>query len=133
MKEPYFKQYSLVLIKDDDIIFSSDKHGLRPLIECVIKYKSKIEDCILYDKVIGLASAKIIVYSNIVSKVIAKIMSKPAEQLLKETNIHIRRDILVEKILTKDKNNICPMEKKALSIKDNEEFFKDIVSIFYNK
>ena len=126
MIKPDFAKYSLALIKDDEIIFSSDKSGLSPLIECVDKYKSKVKDCILHDKVIGLAAAKIIVHSKMISGIAAKICSKPAIDLLKKNRIKITSQIIVDNILNNDKSNICPMESKAMDFEDNGLFFSEI-------
>ena len=43
MLDPDFNKYSLALIKDNKILFSSDKSALRPLVECVRECKFK--DC----------------------------------------------------------------------------------------
>lgn len=126
MIKPDFAKYSLALIKDDEIIFSSDKSGLRPLIECVDGHKSKIKDCILHDKVIGLAAAKIIIYSGMISKIISRVSSKSAIELLKKNNIKITPQIIVDNILNSDKLNICPMESKAMAFKDNGLFFSEM-------
>ncbi len=131
MLSPDFTKYSLALIKDNNIVFSSDKSGLRPLIECVKKYKSKFKDCTLHDKVVGLASARFIVYSNMISLVITDVASKPAEELLNKNNIILKSNKIVNNILNKDKSAICPMEIKAQGIDNNKDFFLEINDIFY--
>lgn len=131
MLSPNFTKYSLALIKDNNIVFSSDKSGLRPLIECVNECKSKFRDCILHDKVVGLAAARLIVYSDMISLVITDVASKPAEELLNKNNIIIKAQKIVDNILTKDKSSICPMELKAQLKDDNHEFFLEINNMFY--
>jgi len=131
MLSPDFKKYSLALIKDNNIVFSSDKSGLRPLIECINECKSKFKDCILHDKVVGLAAARLIIYSNIISLVITDLASKPAEGLLNKNSVIVKAQKIVDNILTKDKSAICPMELKAQRIDNNEDFFSEINNIFY--
>ncbi|MBU1204463.1 MAG: DUF1893 domain-containing protein [Nanoarchaeota archaeon] len=131
MLSPNFKKYSLALIKDNNIVFSSDKSGLRPLIECIKEYKSKFKDCILHDKVVGLAAARLIVYSNMISLVISDVASKPTGELLNKNNVIIKAQKIVDNILTKDKSAICPMELKAQRIDNNKDFFSEINNIFY--
>ncbi|MFH1053029.1 MAG: DUF1893 domain-containing protein [Candidatus Woesearchaeota archaeon] len=126
MINPDFEKNSLVLIKDDNVIFSSEKSGLRPLFECVIKFKGKESDCVLYDRIVGLAASRLIVYSGIISKVITPVCSKPAHKLLKDKWIEIESKKIVENILRMDKSDICPMEKLALETKDNKEFWKKL-------
>jgi len=125
---PDFNKYSLALIKGNKIVFSSKSSGLRPLAECVKKYKSKIKDCILHDKIIGLAAARLVVYSEMINGVFTSIASKPAIELLKNGNIKLSAQNIVDNILTKDKKNICPMELKAMKIEDNGKFFAEIKS-----
>ena len=131
MLSPDFTKYSLALIKDNNIVFSSDKSGLRPLIECIKECKSKFKDCILHDKVVGLAAARLIVYSDMISLVITDIASKPAEELLNKNNVILNAQKIVDNILTKDKSAICQMELKAQLKEDNHEFFLEINNIFY--
>ena len=128
MLEPDFNKYSLALIKDDEILFSSESSGLRPLIECVKEFKDKAKDCVLHDKVIGLAAARLIVYSEMINEVFTDIASKPAVELLEKKNIKLNAESIVDNILTKDKNDICPMEKKATEIENNKLFFSEIIT-----
>lgn len=126
MLSPDFTEYSLALIKDNNIVFSSDKSGLRPLIECIKECKSKFKDCILHDKVVGLAAARLVVYSKIISLVITDIASKSAEELLNKNSVIVKAQKIVDNILNKDKSAICPMELKAQRINNNEDFFSEI-------
>lgn len=130
MLEPDFNKYRLALLKDSKIIYSSDKSGLRPLVECVKKFKGKIKDAILHDKVIGLAAAKLIVYSKMVSFVRAAVISTPANEYLLNNGIPVDARIITENILDKEKKNICPMELNAIEM-DDEKFIGHIKKIFY--
>lgn len=129
MLSPYFKDYSLVLIKNDGVVYSSANSGLRPLVECVCKFKGKFRDCILHDKVVGLAAARLIVYSGMISSVITNVSSKSAKELLDKSWIELNAGSVVDNILTKDKLSVCPMELKAMGM-DNEPFFLHIKKRF---
>jgi len=131
MLNPDFSQYSLALIKDDKIIFSSDKSGLRPLIECIKKSKGKEANCILFDKVIGLAAARCIIYSGFISNVIAGTASEKAIESLEKNSIKVKAATIVKNICNKDRTGICPMEKKALEAADNATFYNELAAIFY--
>ncbi|VVC03382.1 Uncharacterised protein [Candidatus Bilamarchaeum dharawalense] len=122
-----FSKYSLVLVNEDKVVFQSSLSGLRPLVECVKTNAGG--NCILYDKVIGLAAARIIVHSGLISKVVTPLASYPAKKLLEEDGITVEADEVVEKILNKDKTAPCPMEVKALEM-DNEQFFKFMIGKF---
>ncbi|MFC1754548.1 DUF1893 domain-containing protein [Thermoproteota archaeon] len=130
---PDFSKYSLALIKDNKVVFSSEKSGLRPLLECVLRFKSgreEIKDCILHDKVIGLAAARIIMYSAMVSHVFTRTSSRPAKSLLEKNGIPVDAQETVGNIMNNEKSSICPMELKAISIEDNELFFQNAKDVF---
>ena len=130
MLKPNFLEYSIALRKDGKIIFSSDKPGLRPLMNCIMEYKEKVKDCVLFDKIIGLAAAKIIVSSEMIKSVITNVVSKPAKNFLDEKDIEIKAKIIVENIFNKEKTDICPMESKAMKIKDENRFYDEMLDIF---
>lgn len=124
------REYSLVLIKDGAIIYSSQRPGLRPLVECVEQCRAKFKECTLYDRIIGLAAARVVVYSDMISLVLTRVSSKAAKELLGMSNIEMKAQRTVENILTHDKSSICPMEKKAQGIEDNKSFFCQLRDIF---
>lgn len=133
MLAPDFTKYSLALIKDDKILFSSEKSGLKPLIECVKEFKNKVKDCILHDKVVGLAAARLIVYSGMINSVFTDTASEKAKELLENNNIRLDAQKIVDNILNNKKDNICPMEQKAIEIEDNELFFSNVIHHLKNK
>ncbi len=125
-----FKKYSLLLIKNGEIIYHSKQPYLKPLIDCVNKYKGRLDGCTLYDKVVGLASAKLIVYAKIISQVITLVSTKPAVSLLKRNRIKINAQNTVRDILGPEKIYICPLEARAQKIKNNKQFFLQIKNIY---
>lgn len=130
MLDADFAGYSLALIKDGKVLYSSTKSGLRPLVECVIKHKGKFNNCILYDKIMGLAAARIVVYCGFISSVVSKTASKSAKELLEKNNINLKTENIVENILNNDKSGICPGELKAQQITDNKAFFSNMKDLF---
>ena len=132
MLKPDFTRYSLALVKDEKIIFSSQKSGLRPLVECISKFRGKEGNCTLHDKVIGLAAARLIVYGGFISGVVAGAASKKAKDFLEKEGISIKSKKVVESILNKDKTGICPGEIKAGQVESNEGLFLHFKGIFSN-
>jgi len=120
------KEKTLVLSDEKGrVIFSSENHGLRPLLECVQKFKG-FKNCNLKDKVIGLAAARIIVYSGIISAVETLVCSDSAKELLEKNNVKVNAETFVANILNNEKTRICPMEKMSISATDNKEFYFEI-------
>ena len=123
--EPDFSRYSLALIHEGEMVHSSTRKGLRPLHEC-IKEHDKLRGCELHDKIIGLAAARLIVDSQMIDAVKTTTASEPAQGLLKDYGIKIEAKKTVKNILTKDKDDICPMEKLAMQIDDNARFAAEL-------
>lgn len=126
MKKVNFSENSLVLVCTGKVLFQSSLSGLRPLVECVKQY-SNYKNCTLYDRVIGLAAARIIVHTGIISRIVTPLASGQAKKLLGQNNIEINAEKTVERILNKDKNGTCPMELKAMKAEGNEEFFLSLL------
>jgi hypothetical protein len=123
-------QYSLALIKDNKIIFSSKKSRLRPIVMCVMKCNES--NCTLFDKVVGLAAARIIIHSKRISKVITNVISEPALSLLKSNKIEVEAKKKVPNILNDSKTGVCPMEQKAKIITDNSKFYKTMKNLIFS-
>lgn len=127
--KPDFTRYTLALLHDAEVVYTSDQSGLRPLVDCLEKYKGIYEDCTLYDKVIGFAAAKCIVYSNIISAVETEVASIPAKAFLKKFHIQLAATNVVDRILTKDHSAICPGELIALATNEPGEFLARIMAL----
>ncbi|PIN86598.1 hypothetical protein COV19_03705 [Candidatus Woesearchaeota archaeon CG10_big_fil_rev_8_21_14_0_10_44_13] len=130
--KPDFSRYSLALIRRNKIIFSSDKEGIRPLVECVRENEGQCneKECILHDKVVGLAAARLIVHMGCISYVHTDLCSIPAKELLESKKIGLEAKMIVDNILNKDRSGICRMELKAMEIKDDEKFFSELSGMF---
>jgi hypothetical protein len=129
MHKADFTKYSLALYKDSKLIFSSKGTGIRPLVDCIMKLKKEspnIKDCILHDKVIGLAAARLIVYSKMISEVHAGTISKDAAVMLEKEYIEVEAEKGVENILSRDRSGPCPMEELARKVPDNKLFFLEL-------
>jgi hypothetical protein len=125
MLTPDFAKYSLALFQEDDLIYSSKEKGLRPLFDCTRKYKEK-SGLILHDKVIGLAAAKIVVYSEMIKEVVTTVASRPAKMFLENNGIILHAQKVVANIMTKDKRAVCPGEVIALKTEAPGDFMQEI-------
>jgi hypothetical protein len=132
MVKPDFDKYTLALIREDEIIFSSKGTGLRPLVDCLAKYGQEKNKLVLHDKVTGLAAARLAVYSGIISAVHTRIASRPAQNFLEDNNLELHAGEIAPNILTKDRQAICPGEVLALNTVDPSEFAKRIKDMLGN-
>ncbi len=122
---PDFTRYSLALLEGERVIHSARGAGLRPLWEALEKFKGK-SGLILHDKVIGLAAAKLVVHSGIITEIITSLASWPARKFAEENSIRLQAYDVVDNILTRDKSAVCPGEVIALETNDPHEFLRRI-------
>lgn len=122
---PDFSRYSLALVEGDAIIYSSNGAGLRPLWDALKKFHDR-SGLILHDKVMGLAAARLIVYSGVIAEIVTGVASEPARRFLLENGIALSADGVADNILTRDKSSVCPGEVIALSTDDPKVFLQKI-------
>jgi hypothetical protein len=129
MLKPDFTKYSLALIQGNKIIFSSSGQGLRPLGDCLENNRQTKKKLTLHDKVMGLAAARLVVYSGIISAVHTQIASRPAKKFLEENGIKLYAREIAANILTKDRRSVCPGEVIALNATAPDTFNKQIMAM----
>jgi len=129
MKEPSFQFYSLAMFSGGQRIFMSREGGLKPLVEWLAIYEGKFRGCVLHDRVMGLAAARLIAYSGMVSRVVTLLSSRPAREFLDGEGIVLEVVQTVDNILTPDRSAVCPGEVIALETPDRQEFLSRIYGL----
>ena len=96
--------------------------GIKPLVD-------KLEEDIYYfkglevaDKIVGKAAAMLFALSG-VKKVYAHVLSKAGEKILQENNIEYEYGQLVDYIINRKGDGMCPMEMTVKDIDDINEAF----------
>ena len=97
--------YACLIVKDGEELFSSTARGIFPVVQGVPKMKGAY----LADKIIGRAAALICVHGGILA-VYADLMTESAAEIFSEYNILFEAEKIVEKILNREKNGLCPFE-----------------------
>ena len=117
---------NLIVFRGDEIIFSSYKRGVSPLIEVIeIIGLEKLKGVVTSDRIVGKAAVLLNAYMG-VSKMYALVMSKEAMRYANKFNLpYIQRET-VENILNREGNGICPFEQLVSKIYDPEEAYKAI-------
>ncbi|PKN19622.1 MAG: hypothetical protein CVU71_04410 [Deltaproteobacteria bacterium HGW-Deltaproteobacteria-6] len=126
MINPELANCSLALIDGDKIIYTASGAGLAPLWECLEKFRDSGGRFTLFDKVVGLAAARLIVYSGIIESVLTPLASQPAKQFLEENGVRISADQVVANILRKDKSAICPGEIMAMGTDNRDDYLAGV-------
>jgi hypothetical protein len=118
--------FSVVVAKDGVIVERRKGSGIGPIVKLLDE--NKFEDAIVVDKIVGRAAAAVFVIGK-VKKVHAFVMSKGAEELLKKHGIECSAEKLTEKIINREKSDICPMEKAVSSLSDPEEMVQALKAL----
>jgi len=121
--------YSIVLVKENEIVNTSRKNGILPILDLYNNDKSILENAIVADKVIGKAAALILKEANI-KELYAELISENAIELLDKTNIKYKYNKKVREIRNRDNTDICPMEELALESNNADELIEKIKEKF---
>lgn len=108
-----------VLIKDSTVFAQERGHGVSPLLTVYENHKSDMENATIVDKVIGRAAAAIAICGK-VKHVHGEIMSEDAVEFLHNNGITTSYTTLVHRILNRNKDGLCPLEKSVENIEDPE-------------
>ena len=126
MYQPFFNEFltsknTLRVYKSSQLIFSSDKDRLLPLLEYLDKFGSHHQKVVIFDKIVGRAAALLLIQANC-REVYSPLGSQLAIKVLDEYGIkhHLTQTV---PCIQKPNKDMCPME--ALSIgKEPEEFYQ---------
>lgn len=119
------KNLNLLVLKDKEIVFESDKMGIMPMYEF---YNSNINgEVYVIDKFIGKGAARLLLNSKVkVKALFTFVISKDSKELLENNNIEVVYERIVDKILNRDKTDYCPIEKMSMENKDFDDFYKEL-------
>ncbi len=125
-KELLFKGNFTCVICKNSIVFTSELRGVKPLVNW---YKDGIDttDFSAADKVIGKATAFLYVLLG-VKNVYAGVISKTALQVLAENKINVEYTTLVDYIINRTGDGVCPFENAVMNIEDKDEAYKAILN-----
>ncbi len=112
--------HSIALVKGGEII-TSDKRGVAPLVDFLSEGKT-FAGYSAADLVVGKAAAMLFVKAG-VTTVYAKVISRAGKAYLESKNVEVSFGELTEKIMNRQKTDICPMEKTVENIDDFEQGF----------
>ncbi|MCD6491437.1 MAG: DUF1893 domain-containing protein [Candidatus Njordarchaeia archaeon] len=112
------KDFSLIILKNKKIIYKSEKQGIIPLIEALeMPNKLALENSIIADRITGKAAA--LLFALIKPQFLFTIViSRQAKTFLENIGLSFRYERLVEKIMNRDKTDVCPFEKITEDVED---------------
>lgn len=123
-KETLFSgEYTCVVCRED-AVFTSVRRGVAPLVAWMER-GACFEDHCAADKVVGKATAFLYVLLG-VKAVYARVISRSAVQVLMDYDISVEYDELVENIINRKGDGICPFEAAVLDVNEPKEAYKII-------
>ena len=123
-------ELTIVLVKDT-IIYKDNKRGIKPMLD-LINNEIDLTGFSVADKVVGKGAAVLFIYSK-VKEIYTKVISVPTLEILIKYNIKVSYDKLVENIINRKGDDICPMEKAVLNINDIDLAFRALKKANENK
>ena len=115
--------YTCVLYKENDL-HTSVQRGVKPIVQ-MYEGDTDFHNYSAADKVVGKATA--FLYSLLgVKAVYAHVISRSALEVLRAQNIHVEYGTLVDYIINRRGDGICPFESAVLEVNNSQEAYKVI-------
>jgi hypothetical protein len=128
-KQLYSKQLTLVIVKNNRVLFQTDSHRISGFISAIDALGMQLNGASVADRVAGKALALLCIYAGI-HEVYAEVLSKKAQALFEKNKVVYQWQQLVENVLDLNKTGVCPFEKAAAEIsepKDSYAAFKTLL------
>ncbi len=122
-------KYSFVLIREGELIKSSYKRGVLPLLEIIMEDEKVLDRAIIADKVIGRAAALLVINYK-VKALYADTISQRATEILDNFSIFYQFGQCVPYIQNRDQNDQCPLEKLTCDIDNPSLAFEQILHFY---
>lgn len=103
-------------------LYTSKLHGIGPIINPMKEDIYYFEDAIVVDKVIGKATAMLLILSK-VKYIYAYVLSEKAKEILEYYHISYDCEKVVPYIINRTHDGMCPMEKTVYDMNDLDEAF----------
>lgn len=97
--------------------------GIKPVISKLNENIEYFKNLAVADKIVGKASAMLLCLSG-VKRVYCVVLSKAGKQILDKYGVVYKYENLVEFIINRKGDDICPMEKTVKDIDDLNEAYK---------
>lgn len=118
---------SMVLVKDDQIIYKADGRGVKPLLEAYETAPELMKGAVVVDKIIGKAAAMIAVLAE-VQAVYGITTSQAGSDFLKKNGIEHAYDRKIDLISNREGSGICPLERSVLDEEDPQKGYEKLRS-----
>ena len=104
------KKLSCVILKSDGSIVHCRRRGVIDLYELLCSSPETLNGAVIADKVVGRGAAALMVLGRI-KQLHTDVLSRPALEMLQQGDISVSYGILVDNIINRTGDDICPVEK----------------------
>ena len=118
LKKNFFDADTTCVIYKDGVIFEHKGGSIAPVADAW--FCGDLENAVVVDKVVGKASAMFMTDGN-AAYVHGKLISEPAEALMKSSDMTFSYDKKVPKIINRAGDGLCPMESAVMETDDLHE------------
>ena len=122
------EKLSLVIVKRGKVIFETKKQGISGFLQAIEKLDKNLVAASAADKIVGVAAAMLCVYAGVAS-VFALTISEKGIRVLEDNNIVCVFEKKVSNILNRNKNDMCPFEKRAMASGSSDEAYVKLKSL----
>lgn len=123
LKEKLKEDEATLVAKVKGEIYESHLHGIGPILNPMKENQNFFEDAIVVDRVIGKATAMLLVLSK-VQYVYAYVMSEKAKEIFDLYDIEYGYEETVPYIINRTHDGMCPMEKTVYEMTGLDEAFE---------
>ncbi len=121
--DEFVKSSDTLRVYDGDrLLFTSNKDGLKPMLEYINKKLPHREKVKMFDKIVGNAAALLAVIADC-QELYSPLGSELAIKTLNSYSIKYHFTRVVPKIQARDEKSLCPMEQLSLD-KSPEKFYE---------
>ncbi len=110
----------LIALQGEDVVYTSATPGIRGALELHDCYPALLRGAVIVDRIIGRAAAMIFADGGALA-IYGSVMNRKAQQELSEKGVPTCAGTLVEQIINRTGDGICPMEQTILGITDPKE------------
>lgn len=113
---------SCVVMSDGKIVKTAVGNGVKPILGLLENEPEVLKGAVVADKVIGKAAAMLLTKAG-AAYVYGEIMSEAGQAFLQSRGIGCSYGTLVEAIINRTGDDICPLEKTVQNIEEPEEAY----------
>ena len=117
------EELSLVIVKNRKVLFETKKQGISGFLKAIETLNQNLVKALIADKIVGVAAAMLCAYSG-VSAVFGQTISEGGIKVLENNNIVYQFEKNVSYILNRNKTDVCPFEKTAISCINPREAYE---------